>query len=158
MLALRGIPALYFHSLVGTGNDSAGVEQSGHARRINRRKFQRAQLDAQISESGSLSKRSYDGYRHLLAVRRQQPAFHPDAEQRVVDLGDDSLLGFERVDRSGEQSILVVANVSNELAQIRIGEDNRLLSQYRRDLISGDSIDSDACFTIAPGQAVWLSQ
>ncbi|MEM9187232.1 MAG: sugar phosphorylase, partial [Planctomycetota bacterium] len=39
MLALRGVPAPYFHSLVGTQNDYAGVEATGQNRRINRHKY-----------------------------------------------------------------------------------------------------------------------
>src|SRR5690606_37390874 len=36
MLAMKGVPGVYFHSLVGTQNHTAGVDQSGIARRINR--------------------------------------------------------------------------------------------------------------------------
>ncbi|MEO0530119.1 MAG: sugar phosphorylase, partial [Planctomycetota bacterium] len=49
MLALRGMPAPYFHSLMGTPNDTAAAESSGIARRINRRKYDRAELDAALA-------------------------------------------------------------------------------------------------------------
>src|SRR5690606_9766952 len=39
MLALQGVPAVYFHSLVGTENDVEGARVYGTARRINRRRF-----------------------------------------------------------------------------------------------------------------------
>ena len=50
MLAVRGIPAVYFHSLVGTQNDLQGVAASGQARRINRRRFTRAELDDALAQ------------------------------------------------------------------------------------------------------------
>ena len=36
MLMLKGIPGIYFHSLMGSRNYYQGVEESGHARTINR--------------------------------------------------------------------------------------------------------------------------
>jgi hypothetical protein len=35
-LVLRGVPGLYFHGIIGTENDPAVVEASGHNRDINR--------------------------------------------------------------------------------------------------------------------------
>ena len=39
MLGMRGIPAVYIHSLLATPNDLAGVERTGRTRSINRRKW-----------------------------------------------------------------------------------------------------------------------
>jgi glycosidase len=158
MLALRGIPALYFHSLVGTRNDIAGVEQSGHARRINRRKFERTELDAQVADPDSLAQRIYCGYRHLLSIRREQPAFHPEAEQRVVDLGSDRLIGFERQAAEVEKSILVATNFSSEPTHLKVDQLEDRLTQYHRDLITGNQFSDDGSLVVAPGQTVWLSR
>ena len=46
MLGLQGIPGVYFHSLVGSPNDRQAVETTGHARRINRHKYLRSELDS----------------------------------------------------------------------------------------------------------------
>ena len=112
MLAVRGMPAVYFHSLVGTQNDYAGVEASGQNRRINRHKYERAELDAHLASPGSLARQIYDGYRELLALRIAQPAFHPDAPQQVVDVGNDHILAFSRTSLDRAQSILVLVNFS----------------------------------------------
>src|SRR6185369_9720841 len=42
MLALRGLPGIYFHSLFGSRNDRAAALSSGINRRINRQKMTRA--------------------------------------------------------------------------------------------------------------------
>jgi sucrose phosphorylase len=52
-LAMIGMPGIYFHSLFGSRGDEAGVEQSGIKRRINRQKFTRAELEAELSDPGS---------------------------------------------------------------------------------------------------------
>ena len=79
MLAFKGIPGLYFHSLVGTPNWTAGVEETGRARTINRRKFSRAELDEHSVDP--TREAVFEGYRSLLNARRGEPAFHPEAAQ-----------------------------------------------------------------------------
>ncbi|MEN1680901.1 MAG: alpha-amylase family glycosyl hydrolase [Planctomycetota bacterium] len=113
-LALRGMPAVYFHSLVGTQNDNAAVEATGQNRRINRHKYSEPELEAHLATEGTLARQIADGYRHLLRARRQQPAFHPDAPQELVDLGDDRVLAFKRTSLDGKQTILVAVNFSDE--------------------------------------------
>ena len=75
MLALRGIPAVYFSSLFGAGNDVAGAQQSGQARRINRRKFSSDELNTALERPESREARVLAGYRRLLAVRRDSRRF-----------------------------------------------------------------------------------
>jgi glycosidase len=111
MLSMQGMPAIYFHSLVGSPNDHRGVEQSGQNRRINRRKYERSELELALADPHSLQRRVFDGYQRLLQVRAQQPGFHPNAKQQVIDLPGDGLLGFIRTASSGEQ-LAVLANLS----------------------------------------------
>ena len=68
MLALRGIPAVYFQSLIGASNDTAGVAHSGRARSINRRKFTRDEWQGFLKPS-SRSLQVLNAYRRLLSRR-----------------------------------------------------------------------------------------
>ncbi len=111
MLSMQGIPAVYFHSLLGSPNDQAGVEQSGQNRRINRHKYDRDELETVLSEPHSLQRRVFDGYRRLLEVRIAQPAFHPDAQQEVLELPGDGLVGLIRTAATGER-LAMLANLS----------------------------------------------
>lgn len=113
MLALQGIPGIYFHSLLGTPNDSAGVARTGRARTINRRRFTRAELEAQLQDDDVVRK-VFAGYRHLLAVRRRQPAFDPAAAQQVIPSQHPSQLGFWRTTADGDHAVLVLANLGEE--------------------------------------------
>ncbi len=137
MLALRGMPAPYFHSLVGTRNDYAGVEATGQNRRINRHKYDLAELDAHLSDADTLQRRIYEGFRELLALRIQQPAFHPDALQEVIEADNDHVLAFQRTSLDGQQTVLVAVNFS--------GESQHASSPVlgpTRDLLTGDLLTS----------------
>lgn len=118
MLALRGIPGIYFHSLVATPNDTAGVQRTGRARSINRRKFELDELDSASRAGESAPARVLEAYRRMLSVRMAQPAFHPEAGQEVVDLAHPSLVGWIRTSLDGQQRILVLANLGPELREV----------------------------------------
>jgi glucosylglycerate phosphorylase len=155
MLAMQGIPAVYFHSLLGSQGDVAGAEQSGQPRRINRQKFSLQQLQEQMSAPGSLSSAIYQGYRRLLEVRRAQSAFHPEATQAAIDTGNPHLVTFVRSGIRRRKQILVAANVSNCVQPV----DMEAIGQpgYQFDLISGQQLaDDSGMLSLKPGQAVWL--
>src|SRR5690606_21437801 len=109
MLALQGIPGIYFHSLVGTPNHRQGVEQTGRARSINRRKFDRDELESRLAED-EVCRQVFAGYCRWLDVRRSQPAFHPGASQRVLPQQHPSQIAFLREAVDGTQRVLVAAN------------------------------------------------
>jgi sucrose phosphorylase len=90
-LSLRGVPAVYIHSLLATPNDVAGVERTGRIRSINRRKWDVRELERLLAEPGSTHARVLAEYRRRLSLRRAQPAFHPDAPQVVPDTGEGVL-------------------------------------------------------------------
>jgi sucrose phosphorylase len=152
MLSMAGVPAVYFHSLVGSPNDIAGVEVSGIPRRINRHKYERAELEAALSETGSLQQLVADGYRHLLRVRKQQTQFHPNASQTVLELPTDGLLGFVR-QHDDQPALCVLANLSGETRSIDPAD---LPGQFDLDVLSDESLDQNAPIAMAPYQVRWL--
>ncbi len=152
MLALRGMPAVYFHSLLGTPNDTEGVQATGRARSINRRKFTREQLDAMLAP-GSAQARVLEGYRAMLAARMAQPAFHPDGEQTAVDLPDPGLLGFLRTSPDGRQRILVLLNAADRPQRVEV--ERRVGAAPRRNLLATAAPVADP-FPLASGEAAWL--
>ncbi len=118
VLALRGIPGVYLHSLVATPNDLAGMQTTGHARSINRRKYDLDHLETLLLPADGAPRQVLDAYRHLLAVRRQQPAFHPEAPQETVLLGLSSVLAFTRTSLDDRQRLLILANVGPTMQQV----------------------------------------
>ena len=148
MLALPGIPGIYFHSLVGTQNDTASAESSGIPRRINRRKFQLDELQAALADGDSLQAKIFAGYQELLRVRIEQPAFHPDGACELIDLGDPAILAFERTSCDGNQRILCITNLAGDSRTVDI-------QQAGTDLLSQDEVAGST--NLDPYQTMWVN-
>ena len=155
MLALRGVPAIYFHSLVGTQNYAEGVERTGHNRTINRRKFDSNELRHILSDEGSVQRKIFDGYRRMLAVRIAEPAFHPDAEQTVLDADHKSVVALMRTSLDGNRQILVLANVGEEPATVDLARFTGV--EVKEDLLGGKPVKKRT-YELAPHDIVWLVQ
>lgn len=154
MLSLRGIPAVYFHSLLGTPNDYDGVQSTRRARSINRRKFCLAQLES-LLQPPSTTWQVWDRCRRLLSVRIKQPAFHPDARQQVLDCGHRPLIAFLRQSLTGQSTILIVANVSGHTHDVDLLRHELFVSG--KELISGEAIRvQNGILRLMPYQVMWL--
>lgn len=110
LLALRGLPAIYFHSLFGSRNDRPGAESSGIPRRINRKKLLLEDLESDLADEQSLRCRVFSGLGRMLEARSSQPAFGPFSGQTILE-GPDEIFVIERVSRSNR--IVAVANVTD---------------------------------------------
>jgi sucrose phosphorylase len=153
MLSLRGVPGIYFHSLVGTPNYHDGVKQTGHNRTINRRKFGSAELRAILESEESAQRRVFDGYRQMLKTRIEQPAFHPDGQQQVILSDHSSLVAFLRTSPDEQQQILVLVNVGPEPIPLVLNQ--FVDAPLERDLLS-DHVVNDGKFEVGAFQAAWL--
>jgi glycosidase len=155
-LSLKGIPAVYLHSLTATGNDAEGVERTGMTRAINRRKWDRGELEGLIANPDSATGQVFARYRALLALRRAQPAFHPDADQRLLRL-DDRLFCCERTAPQGQQRILVLANLAPDpvsLAATALSYDPERLD----DLLAIARLETGPTGFLVPGHAIFWWQ
>ena len=125
MLSLKGVPGIYIHSLLGSGNYLKGVKESGVKRMINREKFPEEAIDAALSDPQSRTFHVLNHFLHLLNVRRQIVSFHPASEREVVD-SDKRLLVIRR-DFQGK-TIHVIINVSDDevMAPDHTGKFDRL--------------------------------
>lgn len=154
MLAIRGVPGIYFHSLIGTPNYCEGVRQTGRNRTINRRKFYIDELRGILGDPQSAQRMVLDGYRKMLAVRTTQPAFHPDAEQTVVEAGRESVIAFVRTSQDDKQRILVLANVGDKPVRVDLSVATDVTAE--RNLLTGERVESGQ-YEIGPYDIAWLS-
>jgi sucrose phosphorylase len=93
----------------------------------------------------------------LIAIRRAQPAFHPNATQFTLHLGLQ-LFGFWRQSMRREQSIFCIHNISDDVQQVALSDINLIGTDQWTDLISDMAIDDQAgVLTLKPYQSVWLS-
>lgn len=109
MLSLAGVPGIYLTSLFGARNCYACRDRTGLARSINREKFRRAELEQALSDPATTAGRVFEGYRRLLRLRRERPAFSPLGEQRILQVAH-SVFALAR--RAPDESETVVCLVS----------------------------------------------
>ena len=111
MLCMAGVPGIYVHSLLGSGNWTEGVEESGINRRINREKLNSTDLVKELEEKESLRNLIYRGFRNLLKIRRSHKAFDPSSPQVVLKL-DPEVFALIRTAYDESESVLCLQNTS----------------------------------------------
>ncbi len=156
LLGLQGVPAIYIHSLLATGNDMEGVERTGRLRSINRKQWERADLDPLLRAERTPQRVVFGELRRLIRVRAAEPCFDPIAEQRVLS-ADAGLFAFERRHPEGRRHLLALHNVTRSV-QVFTGPDPILgHTGHWQDLISGRSLASGADkIRLDPYQSMWL--
>ena len=157
MLALEGIPAFYIHSLLATENDLERVANTGRLRSINRSQWQLDMLEQTLEDPLTHHSKAFHELKRLIAIRRKQAAFHPNATQFTLHLGLQ-LFGFWRQSMRRDQSIFCIHNISDEIQQVALSDINLIGTDEWGDLISGMTIDDQSgSITLKPYQSVWLS-
>jgi sucrose phosphorylase len=155
-LSFQGIPAIYIHCLTATPNDTIGVERTGMTRSVNRRKWDLGELEYLISHPETETGTVFHRFIELLELRRRQPAFHPDAAQRIIDLGDP-LFCFERDATDGEQQILVLANLTAETVAVPLAKLPADLARRKELLSMNQAVYTDATVEVEPYAVFWFS-
>lgn len=157
MLGLEGIPGIYIHSLLATGNDYERVKNTSHNRAINRHKWQYAELQKQLASPYSQHQRVLKAMGELLTIRRQQVAFHPNATQFTLQLGS-KVFGFWRQSIDRRQSIFCISNICDEIQEIHLSDINLVGTDKWIDLMTQQPIyAADSFIELAPYQTMWIS-
>ncbi|MFT6897462.1 MAG: sucrose phosphorylase [Paraglaciecola sp.] len=157
MLGLEGIPGIYIHSLLGTGNDHERVKNTSQNRSINRHKWNSTQLEEQLASPHSQHHKALQKINELITIRKQQKAFHPSATQFTLQLGEQ-IFGFWRQSIDRRQSIFCISNISDQLQNIRLSDINLISSDKWLDLLGQQEINADdLTIDIYPYQTMWIS-
>ena len=156
MLSLQGIPALYIHTLTGTLNDVEGVERSGRLRSINRRRWQLDELALLLESPSTPTHDVFHALHRLLVQRRQEPCFHPNAPQRVIDTPPE-LLAIERGPLRNGRRLLALYNVTDVKFDLAHAGDalNQALTQYHWQPL--DPLTAHHEETLPPYAVRWLA-
>ncbi|MCB9422633.1 MAG: sugar phosphorylase [Ardenticatenaceae bacterium] len=155
MLALRGVPGIYFHSLFGSRGWPAGVKQSGRARTINRQKLSHQQIEQELADETSLRHLVFSDYANLLHQRTTHPAFHPNGEQEVI-FAHEAVFALWRRAIDGETAVLCLHNVSNQNLNINVDADSSFTNLLDgREYVAGNG---RLYLTIAPYEVLWLNK
>ena len=157
MLALEGIPAIYLHSFVGTKNDYLRVKNSGHNRAINRHQWQYKHLSAELANPQSSHAMVHLLLQAIIRQRRIQPAFHPNATQFTLHLGD-SIFGFWRQSMDREQSIFCISNITTEEQSLLLSDINLIDNENWFDILTRETCgDQNSSLQLQPYQTLWIT-
>lgn len=157
MFALEGVPGIYIHSLLATHNYYDGIALTGQNRTINRYKWDYEDIRGKLSLEHSHQARIFNSMTELLKVRIKQPAFHPNAVQFTLHLGDE-IFGFWRQSQRRDQSIFCLHNVTDNEVTLPVSSINLISLDTWADLISGnDFSDIRQHVTLRPYQFVWIT-
>ena len=157
MLSLQGIPAFYIQSLLGTSNAKEKYMRWGYNRALNRKNWDLNQLEELFDDKDSTPTRVKEQIKSLVQVRKRQIAFHPNAPQYTLHLGD-SIFALKRISLDNYQSLVILSNITKESQTIPLSEINLKDDFSWCDLLSDLKIDNlQEELTINPYQSIWLS-
>jgi sucrose phosphorylase len=157
MLGLEGIPGIYIQSLFGSRNDYARLEHTGRNRSINRHIWQESDLEAELANNDSSHGKIFTQLNRLLAIRKRQPAFHPNATQFTLHLGE-KVFAFWRQSIDRSQSIFSLSNISSTSQTLNLADINLISTDDWHDLIGKAPItDLGGQLKLQPYQTMWLS-
>jgi sucrose phosphorylase len=163
LLSLAGMPAVYVHALLGSRNWHEGVKKTKRLRTINRQKFDRKTLEAELDDPGSMRHVAFNSLLERIAVRTREPAFHPSGPQRVVS-SPPSTLAYERTSPDGSSRVLCVHNVTGRRQSFEAGRVDGLTVRGKLvDLIRPErtaQVDQHGrlSFAIEPYGVAWMRQ
>jgi sucrose phosphorylase len=155
LLAMRGVPFIYFNDFIGAENWREGVKQLGYSRAINRQKFDYHALCAELKDPASKKYQIYNGLKKLIQVRINEPLFSPTAKQQIL-LEDSKALIIKRFNADG--MLVAITNVTDG----RIGVPTEMLQKHLdartvTDICTHNAISlRDPFLCIEPFGSVWL--
>ncbi len=158
-LAMQGVPGIYFPTLFGARNDTEAVLRSKEKRSINRRTYDEATLLKMLEDPETTVSQVARGIRRLVRRRIQQPAFHPNAAQTILDAGRHTM-GIKRVAADGSP-LLALTNMTAQTQEVTLDREAVGVSPAAwRELISRDLVPDGGTgplrLTLEPYQVCWL--
>jgi glycosidase len=159
MLALAGVPGIYFHSLFGSRGWPAGVQATGRNRTINRQKLNRQELEQELKDPDSRRFGVFTCFQQMLTARSSSTAFHPNGVQKVLN-GGEGVFALLRISPDGEQRVLCLHNLTNDRQVVSLYWMGELTPIPREtiDLITGRSSHwrPGKTWIMEPYQVDWL--
>lgn len=148
MLAMKGLPAFYVHSLLASPNYTEGVNKTGRYRTINREKLDFDAILEQL-ESDTSRGRVFSEICRLIKIRKKQKAFHPSAGQTIINL-NHTVFAILRKYKNDDQ-LLSIHNLTASKNEIELPNS---LQAFKNDIIENKIFKNK--LTLKPYQTLWL--
>jgi sucrose phosphorylase len=105
LLSLSGLPAVYFHSWIGSTAWKEGPGLLGYNRAINREKPPLDRVEEELDDPGSFRSLVYEGFGRFLAFRQAEEAFDPGIPQKALDAEGSVFALLRGPDRRGRMAL-----------------------------------------------------
>ena len=115
--SLDGMPAVYIHSVLGTGNWGEGVTEKGYNRAINRKTLSLEDVEAALGNPASRASKVLGGMRTLYLNRGREPALSP-GEPTIVLSREGPVFALMRGEKG--KRLLCAVNVSSSPARFAV--------------------------------------
>ncbi|MDQ7031938.1 MAG: sugar phosphorylase [Desulfonauticus sp.] len=155
MLGLKGIPGIYFHNLIGSSNYYEGVQKTGQNRAINRQRLDDRDLREQLNNPDSKQSKIFNTYQKLLQIRKKHSAFHPDAAQEVLDLGE-AIFAFKRKNPESQETIYCIHNITDKTQKCQLPKDFCFAKDLLANIYNPKTTCQNNQLTLEPYQCCWL--
>jgi sucrose phosphorylase len=121
-LAMPGLPAVYFHSWIGSRAWKAGPERLAYNRAVNREKPEVNKVEQELANPDSFRSRVMRGFEELFAFRSAEAAFDPGVPRTVLP-GDPGIfaLGMGCGQKEG-RAVICAQNFSSRELELETGE------------------------------------
>ena len=149
LLAFKGVPAIYVHSILGSENYYEGVKITGMNRTINREKLEYGKITSELENKNGIRSRIYNRLKELIKARKAEKAFDPDAEQIIQNFGSE-VFSFIRISVDKEEKILIINNISDKEITLKIPY------EIKRTVIAENSLTDENHVRLAPYGFIWL--
>ena len=135
LFSMEGIPAIYIQNFLGSKNDNIKVKKTNSFRSINRKNWNYDSLTKIINNKSTINNKILNSIKNLIVLRKKQVAFHPNATQFTLQLGDIFFgLWRQSIDRS--QSIFCISNLTNKKQKISLLDINLISTNSWFDLLT----------------------
>ncbi len=153
MISFEGIPAVYFNSLFGKSNDEAKYVITGNNRDVNRYKWSYKNITKKLSDKTSKQSIFHQNLGKLLAIKKKQKAFHPNAKRLNINLGS-KIFCFKRVSLDKKQIIISITNCSSVNQYPRL---DKKYNKWKNIINSQINFTNDKTLELKPFETMWLS-
>lgn len=161
MLSMAGVPGIYIHSIIGSGNYGEGVERTGMNRTINREKLDLADIERELERDDSVRALVYRGFRDMLEVRRSRAAFHPQSPQKILPTSD-AVFGLLRGDDDVGRVVCLVNTAESEstvelsYSDLELPPDADLSALLRSGRHRTVRTNRGVSFSLGPHEVAWF--
>ena len=157
MFAFEGIPAVYIQNFIGSENDYSKVDRTRVNRSINRKNWDYDELISKMNKKSSINYKIFEMLNKTIILRKKQAAFHPNATQFTLQLGD-SFFGLWRQSMDRSQSIFCISNLTNLGRKLSLFDINLISTDNWFDIFTKKKIRTDVNELIfLPYQTMWIT-